>query len=191
MKRNFQMNNVNRIIALTVFCSVCGISIPGLTLAVSLEQYLDGNMGQPVSFLCAVSSTDISPSSHMTSASLARSGGSAMGKLHKYMGYGTIIAAAAAGVSGSGGGGFHKGAGDAAAGLAVATCITGFAEYGHYFDMDEGMSAYNIHIVLAAVATIGFVATAVDANSNDDNGHAGLGIGSAVLMTVPIVILHF
>jgi len=113
-----------------------------------------------------------------------------MGKLHKSMGYGTIIAAAAAGVSGSDDG-FHKGAGDAAAALALATCITGFAEYSHYFDMDEGMSTYNIHIVLATLATAGFVATAIDANVNDDDGHAGLGIGSTVLMTFPIVILHF
>ncbi|MBC2716732.1 MAG: hypothetical protein HF978_15620 [Desulfobacteraceae bacterium] len=45
--------------------------------------------------------------------------------------------------------------------------------------------------MLATLATAGFVATAVDANSNDDDGHAGLGIGSAVLMAVPIVILHF
>lgn len=73
----------------------------------------------------------------------------------------------------------------------VATCITGFSEYRHYFDMDEGMSVYNIHIVLATLATAGFVATAIDANINDDDGHAGLGIGSTVLMAVPIVILHF
>ena len=48
-----------------------------------------------------------------------------MGKLHKYTGYATILAAAAAAVSGSDDG-FHKGAGDATAALAVATCITGF-----------------------------------------------------------------
>lgn len=114
-----------------------------------------------------------------------------MGKLHKYAGYGTLVAAAAAGFSGSGGGGFHKGAGDITAVLAVAACASGFAEYSHYFDMSEGLSSYNIHIVLATLATAGFVATAVDANSQDDDGHAGLGIGSAALMVVPVVVLHF
>lgn len=185
------MKKSKSMIIMTMFFFVCGISISGSTFAASLEQYLGSNLGQLVNFSCEVSSTDISPARNTTSASNARSYGSTMGKLHKYTGYGTIIAAAAAGVSGSGGGGFHKGAGNAAAGLAVATCITGFAEYSHYFDMDEGMSPYNIHIVLATLATAGFVATAVDANNNDDSGHAGLGIGSGILMAVPIVILHF
>ena len=185
------MKKFIRMIIMTVFFFTCVISIPGSTFAASLDQYLGSNMGQLVNFSCEVASPDISPSNDMAPASTTRSYGSTMGKLHKYMGYGTIIAAAAAGVSGSGGGGFHKGAGNAAAGLAVATCITGFAEYSDYFDMEEGLSTHNIHIVLATLATVGFVVTAIDANGNDDDGHAGLGIGSTVLMTVPIVILHF
>lgn len=185
------MKKFNRMAIVTVFFFVCVISIPASTLAASLEQYLGSNMGQLVNFSCEVSSPDMMPENNTTSSSTARSYGSTMGKLHKYMGYGTIIAAAAAGLSGSGGDGFHKGAGNAAAGLAVATCITGFAEYSDYFDMDEGLSTHNIHIVLATLATAGFVATAIDANDSDDDGHAGLGIGSSILMTIPIVILHF
>ncbi len=185
------MKRIISITIITVVLFVCGISIPGTTLAASLEQYLGSNMGQLVNFSCETSSSDMVSASNTTSASTSRSYGSTMGKLHKYMGYGTIIAAAAAGVSGSGGGGFHKGAGNAAAVLAVASCITGFAEYSDYFDMDEGLSNHNIHIVLATLATAGFVATAIDANDSDDDGHAGLGIGSTILMTIPIVILHF
>ena len=177
-------------IIITGLFFVCGISVPDSTVAASLEQYLSSNMGQLINFSCDVSTPDIMPASDMTSGSTTQGYGSTMGKFHKYMGYGTIIAAAVAGVSGSDDG-FHKGAGNAAAALAVATCITGFSEYRHYFDMDEGMSVYNIHIVLATLATAGFVATAIDANINDDDGHAGLGIGSTVLTAVPIVILHF
>ncbi len=179
------------IILMTVFFFSFGISIPGSAFAVSLGQYLSSDMGHFINFKCDVSTPDSSPSIDMTSASSTRSYGSTMGKLHKYMGYGTIVAAIAAGASGSSGDGFHKGAGDTAAALAVLTCITGFAEYRNYFDMEEGLSTHNIHIVLATLATAGFVATAIDANSNDDDGHAGLGIGSAVLMAIPIIVLHF
>ncbi len=182
------MKKLHIIIFMSVFSFVLVISVPGSTIAASLEQYLDCNLGQLVNFKCDVASTDIMPASE--SGFSTRSSGSSMGKLHKYMGYGTLIAAAAAGVSGSDDG-FHKGAGNAAAALAVATCITGFTEYSHYFDMEEGFSPYNIHIVLATLATAGFVATAIDANDNDDDGHAGLGIGSTVLMAVPVVIFHF
>ncbi len=177
-----------------IFILVCGIAIPGTAFATTLDQYLGGNPGKLAGFSCDVAN------SHMTSDSIALrsaspNSGFTMGKLHKYTGYATIIAAAAAAVSGSDDG-FHKGAGNATAALALATCITGFTEFRHYFDMDEGLSAYNIHIVLATLATAGFVATAVDANSSNDDddgdgGHAGLGIGSTALMVVPVVILHF
>lgn len=174
---------------LAVFIIVWAMAVPNTAFSAMLDQYLGGNMGKLSGFSCGVSSSD------MTSGSMAlrpanRNSGFSMGKVHKYTGYATILAAAAAAVSGSDDG-FHKGAGNATAALALTTCITGFAEYGHYFDVDEGLSAYNIHIVLATLATAGFVATAVDANSNDDDGHAGLGIGSTVLMAVPVVILHF
>ncbi len=175
---------------IVVIFLVCFLGLPGSTIAASLEQYLSSSMGPLINFSCEASSPDMMPESNISSALTARSGGSVTGKSHKYMGYGTLVAAAAAGLSGSDDD-FHKGAGDAAAALAVLTCITGFMEYSHYFDMDEGMSPYNIHIVLASLATAGFVATAIDANDNDDDGHAGMGIGSTVLMTIPVVILHF
>jgi hypothetical protein len=48
-----------------------------------------------------------------------------------------------------------------------------------------------IHIVLATLATAGFVAVAASAISNDDNSHAGLGIGSTALAVIPILVLKF
>ena len=174
---------------MAILFAVLGIAVPRTAFAATLDQYLGGNLGKLAGFSCDAAGSGMTSDS-IASRPASSGSGFTMGKLHKYTGYATIAAAAAAAVSGSDDG-FHKGAGNATAALALATCITGFAEYGHYFDLDEGMSAYNIHIVLATLATAGFVATAVDANSNDDDGHAGLGIGSTVLMVVPVVILHF
>jgi hypothetical protein len=112
------------------------------------------------------------------------------GKAHEYLGYGTLLMAAAAGVSG-GDNGFHKVAGVGAAVLGLAACGTGFSEYGNYFDLDEGFSRHNIHIVLGTLATAGFVVVAASAISDDDGSHAGLGIGSTALMVVPIIVLKF
>ena len=167
----------------------CAIAVPNTAVSATLDQYLGSSIGKSAGFSCDMAGSEMT-SDGIALGPATRNSGFSMGKLHKYTGYATILAAAAAAVSGSDDG-FHKGAGDATAALAVATCITGFAEYGHYFDRDDGLSAYNIHIILATLATAGFVATAVDANSNDDDGHAGLGIGSTVLMVVPVVILHF
>jgi hypothetical protein len=166
---------------------------PAPALAASLDHYLSGAPGKVSGSLltCDASSgnmllADNSP----RTASGSTDSRFSMGKMHKYLGYATLGAALAAGVSGSDDG-FHKGVGTAAAALAVATCVTGFSEYSNYFDVSEGLSMHNIHIVLGTLATAGFVATAANAFANDDDGHAGLGIASGVLMVVPVVVLHF
>lgn len=158
----------------------------------SLDQYLQNDMGLSADFAADASSQEIMQNrgDAPISGKKDRHTGLPMGKIHKYLGYSTLAAAAAAGVSGSDNG-FHKGAGAAAAVLGVAACATGFAEYGYFFDPAAGLSKHNIHIVLSTLATAGFVATAVDAYANDDDGHAGLGIGSGVLMVIPVAVLHF
>ncbi|MFZ2631465.1 MAG: hypothetical protein WA081_11040 [Desulfosalsimonadaceae bacterium] len=166
---------------------------PGSAFAASIDQYLSGSGGKVSQTLLTC---DASSGNMILADNSARTGSGAsdsrvsMGKLHKYLGYATLGAALAAGVSGSDDG-FHKGAGTLAAALAVATCATGFSEYAEYFDASEGLSMHNIHIVLGTLATAGFVATAANAYANDDDGHAGLGIASGVLMVVPVVVLHF
>ncbi|RJP84172.1 MAG: hypothetical protein C4518_19915 [Desulfobacteraceae bacterium] len=165
--------------------------LPGSALAASMDHYLSGPL-----FTCDASSPNLILADN-SSGTGSGSSGSRMsidrisaGKLHKYLGYATLAAGLVAGVSGSDDG-LHKGAGTAAAAFAVATCATGFSEYGNYFDMDEGLSVHNIHIVLGTLATAGFVATVANAYANDDDGHAGLGIASGVLMVVPVVVLKF
>jgi hypothetical protein len=190
MKGFFLMKKLSTILIVSVFVLFCGAAISGSALAASLDNYLNNNMGTIGNVVFNAASQDVMSGGNSSSDTGTRSYGSTMGKAHKYLAYGTIVAAVAAGVSGSDDG-FHKGAGNAAAVFAVATCVTGFMEYSDYFDMDEGLSMHNIHIVIGTLATVGFVVTAIDANDNDDDGHAGLGIGSGVLMVVPIVVLHF
>lgn len=167
--------------------------LPGSALAASMDHYLSGPVGQGSgpSFTCDASSPNLTLADNSSGTGSGSSGSRmSMGKLHKYLGYATLAAGLVAGVSGSDDG-LHKGAGTAAAAFAVATCATGFSEYGNYFDMDEGLSVHNIHIVLGTLATAGFVATVANAYANDDDGHAGLGIASGVLMVVPVVVLKF
>jgi hypothetical protein len=111
-----------------------------------------------------------------------------MGDAHKYLGYSTLALAVAAAVSSSSKD-VHKALGYSAAGAATLTCATGFIEYGDYFTMDDGMSKYNIHIAAGAAATAGFIITAV--LGGDGKSHGGIGAASAVLMTVPVIILKW
>jgi len=167
--------------------------VPGPAFAASLNHYLSGASGKVSGALLtrdASSGNMLLADNSLRTASGSPDSRFSMGKMHKYLGYATLGAALAAGVSGADDG-FHKGAGTAAAALAVAACATGFSEYSSYFDASEGLSMHNIHIVLATLATAGFVATAANAFANDDDGHAGLGIASGVLMVVPVVVLHF
>ena len=113
-----------------------------------------------------------------------------MSSMHKYLGYGALVFAAAAAVSG-GDTGFHKAAGGGTAIMAMAASATGYYEYGHYFNPDDGFSRYNIHIVLATLATIGFAVTAASAISDDNDDHAAPGIVSTGLAAVPILLLKF
>lgn len=188
------MNTIKKMMGMLAAWGILFLGVqPGQAVAASLDQYLSGSTGRVSESLLIC---DASSGSLVLADNSARSGSRtsdsrfSMGKLHKYLGYATLGAALAAGVSGSDDG-FHKGAGTLAAALAVATCATGFSEYSAYFDASEGLSMHNIHIVLGTLATAGFVATAANAFANDDDGHAGLGIASGVLMVVPVVVLHF
>lgn len=189
------MSNMRNQPRMKFFCALVLVTYIGsaqIAGASSLAQYLDGPHGGGAAGVSAVSEeiriaagVGGGNETHETRASKIN-----MGNAHKYLGYGTLLFAGAAAVSG-GDNGFHKAAGGGAAVMALAACATGFYEYGHYFRMDEGISKYDIHIVLATLATAGFVVVAASAISDDDDGHAGIGVASTALMVVPIIILKF
>ena len=109
-----------------------------------------------------------------------------MGSLHKYLAYGTIVLAGVAASTGSDSSTHHSAAIGASA-LAVMTAATGYYEYGDMFDMDENLSAANIHIVLGTLGAVGFAAEAVIASTG--GGHGGLGIASAAAMGAACIII--
>ena len=182
---------INQKINMTLFFLIISVmGVPGLSSAVSLNQYLNNNMGHIANTAFNVSSQDIMPIDTSSPDKSSGISSSDMGNTHKYLGYGTLLCAGVAGVSG-GDNALHKGAGIAAALMAIAACATGYAEYGDCFDMDEGFSDYNIHIVLGTLAAAGFAATAASAISSDDTGHAGVGVGATVLAVIPVIVIKW
>jgi len=107
---------------------------------------------------------------------------------HKCLGYAT---AALAGVTAatSSSKGVHGTAGYVTAGLSLITTAIGFYEYGEYFDLDEGFSGYNVHMILETAATIGFVATA--ALQSETGPHAVIGGVSTAMMILPIFVVQW
>ncbi len=109
-----------------------------------------------------------------------------MGSLHKYLAYGTLVLAGVAATTGSHSETHHNAAVGAAT-LAVMTAATGYYEYGDMFDLDEGLSAANIHIALGTLGALGFAAEAIIASS--DASHGGLGIASAAAMGAAFIVI--
>ncbi len=107
---------------------------------------------------------------------------------HKYLGYTT---AALAGVTAAtfSSGGVHRTAGYVTAGLSLITTAIGFYEYGEYFDLDEGFSGYNMHMILETAATIGFMAAA--ALQSETGPHAVIGGVSTAMMILPIFVVDW
>jgi hypothetical protein len=107
---------------------------------------------------------------------------------HKYLGYAT---AALAGITAAtfSSGSVHEIAGYSTAGLSLITTGIGFYEYGEYFDLDEGFTGYNAHMILETLATVGFMATAA---LQDEKGvHAVIGGASTAMMILPIFVVHW
>ena len=114
------------------------------------------------------------------------SSGLDIGLLHKYLGWGTLLLAGVAAVTGSDSS-LHHNSALAATAFGLGTAATGYYEYSDYFDTDEGLSAYNLHIVLGTIGAIGFATEAIIAST--DTGHGGIGIGSAVAMGIGVAII--
>ena len=107
---------------------------------------------------------------------------------HKYLGYAT---AALAGITAAtfSTGSSHEIAGYTTAGLSLITTAIGFYEYGEYLDFDEGLTGYNMHMILETAATIGFIVTA--ALQHEEGAHAVVGGVSTAMMILPIFVVHW
>jgi len=107
---------------------------------------------------------------------------------HKYLGYAT---AALAGITAAtfSSGSVHQIAGYTTAGLSLITTGIGFYEYGEYFDLDEGFTGYNAHMILETLATVGFIATA--ALQDEKSVHAVIGGASTAMMILPIFVVNW
>jgi hypothetical protein len=182
--------NMRSLTKIFIFIIICIFGLATASIASSLEQYLNYDSGTSNETMQIAASQGTENFNYGNKKESEETCWMNTGKAHKYLGYGTVLMAVTAGASG-GDNSFHKSAGVSAAVLGVATCATGYYEYGNYFDMSEGFSKHNIHIVLGTLATAGFVAVAASAISNDDNSHAGLGIGSTALAAIPIIVLKF
>ena len=139
------------------------------------------------SFITQSSKTD-SATDSLTSDLNSESQNDSLRSTHKYLGYATAALAGVTAASSSSEG-VHEIAGYVTAGLSLITTAIGFYEYGEYFDLDEGFSGYNMHMILETAATIGFIAAA--ALQNEESTHAVIGGVSTAMMVLPIFVVHW
>ena len=175
------MNAVRIVAIFTLVLFLNSITIPALADTADLLSYTDTTPYDGTYF------EHTTPLTTLKSATQSESKLSLdMGSLHKYLAYGTLVLAGVAATTGSHSETHHTAAIGASM-LAVMTAATGYYEYGDMFDMDEGLSAANIHIVLGTLGALGFAAEAVIASSG--GGHGGLGIASAAAMGAACIVI--
>jgi len=113
------------------------------------------------------------------------------GKVHKYLGYSTILLAGVAAVTSSTKS-LHYGAAYATTGTALATCFTGYYEYRDRFDLGNGfLDEDNLHILLGTLGTLGVATAVAIADSGENNSHAGIGIAGGASMMVSIIVIKW
>jgi hypothetical protein len=128
-----------------------------------------------------------SPISHWQTSPFSEGNSSLdMGFFHKYLGYGTLLLAGVAAVTGSDSSTHHYSAVGSAT-LGAMTLATGYYEYGDMFEIDEGFSTSNLHIALSTLGAIGFATEAIIASTDSD--HGALGIGSAAVMGGAFIVI--
>ena len=113
------------------------------------------------------------------------------GRLHKYLGYSTLILAGAAAVSSSHRS-VHYGFAYTATGTALATCLTGYSKYGDRFNLDDGFfSEDNLHIMLGVLGTLGFATAVAIADSGEETSHGGIGRTGAASMVISVIVIKW
>ena len=83
----------------------------------------------------------------------------------------------------------HHNSAIGATAFGLMTLGTGYYEYGDMFEMGEGFSQNNMHIVLGTIGALGFATEAIIAST--DSSHGGIGIASAIAMAGATVIIYW
>jgi hypothetical protein len=109
--------------------------------------------------------------------------------LHKILGWSSLGMMAASIVSGfiipeEG----HCLISEIATGLAVATCINGFYEYGGLINFQNGDWRINTHAILSTLATAGFITTLT---LGEGKSHVPPGVISSAAFSIATVVLYF
>ncbi len=119
------------------------------------------------------------------------SAGVNFGKVHKYLGFSTILLAGVAAVTSSTKS-LHYGAAYATTGAALATCFTGYYEYRDRFDLGNGLlDEDNLHILLGTLGTLGVATAVAIADSGENKSHAGIGITGGASMMVSVIVIKW
>ena len=111
-------------------------------------------------------------------------------KLHRYLGFTTVLLAGVAAISSSNKD-LHYGTAYGCAGAALATVATGYVAYSDRFNLeDEFFTEDNTHILLGTIGAIGCIAAVALADSEGGGGHSGAGVfgGSAMALSVITIV---
>ncbi len=76
-------------------------------------------------------------------------------------------------------------------GLATATCITGYYNYGGIISITDGDWRYNTHAIMGTLATIGFIATVALAGEDGSGAHVATGVASGTAFAITLGVLYF
>jgi hypothetical protein len=112
-------------------------------------------------------------------------------KLHKYLGYASVLLAGMTAVSGS-----HKEAHYAAAystiAASVATLTTGYMAYGDRFSFEDGIfTEDNNHIILGTIGALGCIAAVALADSSGGNSHDNIGVVAGGAMVLSVITIKW
>lgn len=107
-----------------------------------------------------------------------------LNKVHKYLGYASMVSAVLTGLSPKTAGGPHELFGTAAAAFGAAAVLSGFAFHYEDINLAGGFGdPDNLHMLLGILGTAGY---AVAVSSGEDGGHGGPGTLGALSMAMAI-----
>lgn len=112
-------------------------------------------------------------------------------KLHRYLGYTTLVLAGLTAVT-SGNKDVHYGAAYGTVGAALGTLFSGYLAHGDRFNLKDGLfTEDNNHILLGTIGAIGCIAAVALADSGGGNSHDGIGIFGGTAMALSVITIRW